>query len=87
MIIIFAKFIDQLIDYPINCASLSTNGLKTATRQGRRSMRPKLKHTISIWTIRCNLAGKANGSSFAETSKTKRNANAAAVSPILTPRL
>ena len=23
MIIIFAKFIEQLIDYPINCASLS----------------------------------------------------------------
>ena len=25
MIIIFVEFIDQLIDYPINCASLTTN--------------------------------------------------------------
>ena len=25
MIIIFVKFIDQLIDYPINCASLSVD--------------------------------------------------------------
>ena len=33
MIIIFVEFIDQLIDYPINCASISDQEVANQVRQ------------------------------------------------------